>query len=99
MELEFEDDDLRRLYTDTEFHLSRLGPDITRAFRRKVQLLANAVDERDIRAMRSLHMEKLAGNRAGQSSIRLNDQFRLIFRLKTGSEGRVVIIIELVDYH
>lgn len=97
--MEFEDDRLRKLYTEAEFHLSRLGPDITRAFRKKVQLLANAVDERDIRAMRSLRMEGLTGNRAGQYSIRLNDQFRLIFRLKTGSKGRVVIIIELVDYH
>ena len=99
MELEFEDDDLRRLYTEAEFHLSGLGPDLTRAFRKKVQLLASAVDERDIRAMRSLRMEKLAGNRTGQYSIRLNDQFRLIFRLKAGKRGRVVIIIELVDYH
>jgi proteic killer suppression protein len=99
VELEFEDDDLRRLYTEAEFRLSRLGPEITRAFRRKVQLLANTVDERDIRAMRSLRMEKLAGDRAGQYSIRLNDQFRLIFNLKTDSRGRVVIIIEVVDYH
>jgi proteic killer suppression protein len=63
------------------------------------QLLAAAADDRDIRAMRSLRMEKLVGDRAGQYSIRLNDQFRLIFRLKTDARGKGVIIIEVVDYH
>jgi toxin HigB-1 len=99
VELEFDDDDLRRLYVEPDFRLPSLGPDITRSFRRKVQLLAASLDDRDIRAMRSLRMEKLVGDRAGQYSIRLNDQFRLIFRLKTDGRGKVVIIIEIVDYH
>jgi proteic killer suppression protein len=99
VDLEFEDDDLRRLYVEPGFRLPSLGPDITSSFRRKVQLLAAAVDDRDIRAMRSLRMEKLVGDRAGQYSVRLNDQFRLIFRLMTGGKGRVVIIVEVVDYH
>jgi proteic killer suppression protein len=93
------DDDLRRLYVERDYRLSSFGPDLTRAFRNKVQLLAAAVDERDVRAMRSLRMEKLLGDRAGQYSIRLNDQFRLIFRVTTDGRGRVAIIIEVVDYH
>jgi len=97
--LEFDDDDLRRLYVEADFRLPSLGPEITRSFRKKVQLLAAAADDRDIRAMRSLRMEKLVGDRAGQYSIRLNDQFRLIFRLKTDARGKGVIIIEVVDYH
>lgn len=99
MILEFEDDDLRRLYVELDFRLPSMGPDLTKQYRRKMALIANAPDERDLRAMRSLHLEKLEGDRKGQHSIRLNDQYRLIFRLRTGDDGRVAVIIEVVDYH
>ena len=49
--------------------------------------------------MRSLRLEQLKGNRAGTSSIRLNDQFRLIIKFETDDGGRMVIVIEMVDYH
>jgi len=99
MLLEFEDDDLRRLYTDRDFRLPRLGSDLTEQYRRKVALIANAADERDLRNVRSLRFEKLVGKRDGQYSIRLNDQYRLILRLRTDDDGRVAVVIEVVDYH
>lgn len=77
----------------------RWGSDIIKAYRKKIQILKGAVDERDLRAMRSLHLEQLKGDRAGSSSIRLNKQFRLILKFTTNSDGRVVIVIEMVDYH
>jgi len=46
-----------------------------------------------------LHFEKLKGSRAGQHSIRLNDQWKLIFRIETDTEGRLLIIVKIVDYH
>ena len=49
--------------------------------------------------MRSLNLEKLKGDRTGQYSIRLNDQFRLILTFRTEDDGRVVVVLELVDYH
>lgn len=99
MLLEFNDDNLRRLYTEPGFRLPSMGTDLTKQYRKKMGLLANAHDERDLRAMRSLHFEKLAGDRRGQNSIRLNHQYRLIFRLRTGDDGRVAVVIEVVDYH
>ena len=99
MILEFEDDDLHRLYTEPEFWLPWMGPDLTNQYLKKMGLIASAPDERDLRAMRSLHLEKLEGDRKGQHSIRLNDQYRLIFRLRTGDDGRVAVVIEVVDYH
>lgn len=99
MRIQFEDDDLQHLYTDRNFHQPRLGPDVTKQFRKKVQLLAAATDERDLYNLRGLRLEKLAGTRSGQHSIRLNDQFRLILRFDTDKEGRVVVIVELTDYH
>lgn len=99
MVLEFEDDDLLRLYTEPDFRLSWMGSDLTKQYRKKMALIANAVDERDLRVLRSLHFEKLVADREGQYSIRLNHQYRLIFRLRADDDGRVAVIIEVVDYH
>ena len=75
------------------------GRDVVVAFRKKVQILGHATDERDLRAMRSLNFEKLKGDRAGQHSVRLNGQFRLILSFRAADDGRVVVVLALVDYH
>jgi proteic killer suppression protein len=49
--------------------------------------------------MRSLHFEKLQGDRIGQHSLRLNKQWRLIVKLETTNIGRQLVVIEIVDYH
>lgn len=95
----FEDDELRRLAEDASYAPKQWGSDIVKAYRKKIQILRSVMDERDLRALRSLHLEQLKGNRAGTSSIRLNKQFRLILKFATDDEGRVVIVIEMVDYH
>ncbi len=97
--VELEDDDLRRLYEEPDFRLSSIGHDLTRTYRKVVGIVAAASDERDLRAMRSLHFEKLEGDRLGQPSLRLNKQWRLIVRLETTQEGKQVVVIEVVDYH
>lgn len=84
---------------DASYAPKRWGSNIVKAYRKKIQILAHVVDERDLRALRSLHLEQLKGDRAGTFSIRLNKQFRLILKFATDSDGRVVIIIEMVDYH
>ena len=97
MRFDFEDDGLRRLYTERGFHLPKFGSDLTRQYRKKMQQLAAANDERDLCALRGVRLEKLAGRRAGQHSIRLDDQFRLILRFESDDEGRRVIIVEITD--
>lgn len=99
MQLTFEDDDLRRLYEERSFVLPRLGPDVVKAFRKKVGFLAAAESESDLRNYRALHFEKLRGGRAGQHSIRLNRQWRLILRIESDAEGRLLVIVEIADYH
>lgn len=99
MKIEYDDEDLRRLAEDANFRLKQWGRDVVVAYRKKIQILDGAEHERDLRAMRSLNLEKLKGSRAGQYSIRLNDQFRLILKFRTEANGRVVVVIELVDYH
>lgn len=99
MRIAFEDDELRRMAEDAAYAPKRWGPDLIKAYRQKIHKLHAASDERDLRAMRSLRMEQLRGNRAGTSSIRINKQFRLIIRFRTDDDGRVVTVIEMVDYH
>lgn len=98
MEIRFADADLDRLETDARF-TGGYPPAVVKSYRKKLQAIRAASDERDIRAFRSWHLEQLHGDRKGQSSIRLNDQFRLIFVFERDECGRVVVLLEIVDYH
>lgn len=99
MKVRFATSDLQRLYEDGSFVSPRLGRDVVKAYRKKVGFLIAAGGEQDLRNYRALRLEKLRGARAGQHSIRLNDQWRLILRLETDDEGRVIVLIEIADYH
>jgi proteic killer suppression protein len=99
MLVEFEDDDLRRLYEEAGFRLSDFSPELVRAFRKLVSFVQQAPDARDLRNMKSLHFEKLKGKRAGTYSMQLNKKDRLVFRLKDTSEGKSVVVVEVGNYH
>jgi proteic killer suppression protein len=99
MRLRFDDDDLRRLYEEPDFVIKQLGSDVTKAFRKKVGFLVAADSELDLRNYKALHYEKLSGDRAGQHSVRLNKQWRLILRVEADEDGRLLIVIEIIDYH
>lgn len=96
--MEFEDDQLALVLTDRG-HETGLGANLIQAVRRKLQFVIAATDERDLRNLKSLHYEKLKGDRAGQRSIRLNKQWRLVFRLDESVTPSKVIIIGVEDYH
>ena len=72
---------------------------IVKAFRKRMQTIRAAIDERDFYSLKSLHFEKLAGQRAHQHSMRLNDQFRLVLELKGDAPKKVVRILSIEDYH
>jgi proteic killer suppression protein len=97
MNVRYEDRRLERLEID-EKNTGGFGSNVVKAFRRQMNFIRNAVDERDFYAMKSLHFERLSGKRAGEHSIRLNDQFRLVFRIER-APSKTVVIIEIVDYH
>ena len=98
MRVEYHDEVLRRLAEEQEYAPKGWDPDVIKSYRKKVQLISAAQDERDLYAMRGLRMEKLKGDRLGQTSMRLNDQFRLILTFKTEGD-RVAVLLEVVDYH
>src|SRR5687768_12904903 len=94
MEIEFDDPDLDRLETDISFDAG-LSRDIVKAFRKRIQSIRAAVDERDLAAVRGNNFEKLKGNRSHQYSMRLNKQWRLILELKSARPKNVVIVISI----
>jgi proteic killer suppression protein len=99
MRVEFEDHELRRLYVEPDYRMSGIGVELTRAFRKVVGILEAAKDERDLRALRFLHFEKLEADRSGQYSLRLHKQWRLIITLRTVERDKLIVVIEVVDYH
>ena len=76
-------------------HVRRLGPEIQRAAHRKLLILDAAVTINDLRVPLGNRLEKLAGDRAGQHSIRINDQWRVCFTWTPAGPDNV----ELTDYH
>ena len=69
--------------------------DIQRTARRKLIYLDDAEDLQDLLAHPGNRLEKLKGDRAGQHSIRINDQWRICFKW-SGNKAKDV---EIVDYH
>jgi len=98
MEAAFSSEDLDRLETDPKFD-GGYAPGVVKAFRKRMQQIRAAEDERAFYSMRSLNFEKLKGNRSEQHSMRLNDQWRLILELRGSGKEKVVQVIEIVDYH
>jgi proteic killer suppression protein len=62
---------------------------------RKLRMLNRALNLNDLRVPPANRLEKLAGNREGQWSIRINDQWRICFVWSGGDAFEV----EIVDYH
>jgi toxin HigB-1 len=73
----------------------RLPSDIQQVALRKLRMLNRAVALQDLRVPPANRLEKLSGRRAGQYSIRINDQWRVCFEWKGGSADNV----EIVDSH
>jgi proteic killer suppression protein len=73
----------------------KLPTDIQQVALRKMRMLNNALNLNDLRIPPANRLEKLSGNRAGQYSIRINDQWRLCFEWRDGDAYEV----EITDYH
>lgn len=78
---------------------TRLPVPVIKSARRKLTVLRAAVDDRSLRNWKSLHYEKLKGDREGHRSIRLNNQFRMVFTLDERTNPQTVTILGIEDYH
>jgi toxin HigB-1 len=98
MDIEFQNEDLDRLETDADFSA---GYDraIVKAYRKRMQAMRSARDERDLYAVKGNHFEKLKGGRSHQHSLRLNEKWRLIVEIKPGSPKNTLIVVTIENYH
>ena len=76
-------------------YVKKLSPELSRRTYNKLVLINAAESINDLRVPPGNRLEKLSGNRAGQYSVRVNDQWRLCFTWTASGAGNV----ELVDYH
>jgi toxin HigB-1 len=84
--------------TEAVFHGERpkgFPADLVNVARRKLRYLNAAADLGDLRSPPGNRLEALAGDRKGQYSIRINDQFRVCFVWTAEGPAEV----EIVDYH
>ena len=75
--------------------IKRLGPELSRLAYNKLVLINAAESINDLRVPPGNSLEKLGGDRAGQYSVRVNNQWRICFTWSTNGASNV----ELVDYH
>ena len=97
MEVRHADKKLERIEQEIGYR-GGFGNDVVKAFRKRMAFIRSAVDEQAFYAMKSLHYDKLKGHRAGQRSMRLSDQFRLILKIEVIRE-KTVVIVSIADYH
>ena len=89
----FGDRDTERLFAREP--VRRYSSDLRRALLRKLVAVDAAEALQDLRVPPGNRLEKLKGDRAGQHSIRVNDQWRICFHWRDGDAYDV----EIVDYH
>ncbi|MDP1539233.1 MAG: type II toxin-antitoxin system RelE/ParE family toxin [Moraxellaceae bacterium] len=89
----FKDDEAQKIYQRQRSR--KLPADIQQVALRKLRMINNSVSINDLRVLPANHLEKLSGNRVGQWSIRINDQWRVCFRW----EGSDAYDVEIADYH
>lgn len=76
-------------------HSRKLPSDIQQVALRKLRMLNRAETLQDLRVPPANRLERLAGDREGQYSIRVNDQWRICFVWQDGD----ALDVEIVDYH
>ncbi len=95
MIINFKDAETERVFLGERTR--KFPADILKTARRKLNLLDTAQRVEDLRAYPGNRLEKLIGNRAGQWSIRINDQWRICFRWDMDDDDPSDV--EIVDYH
>ncbi len=92
MIVSFKDADTMELFTERK---SRGWANIAKVALRKLDQLEAAISLEDMRIPPANHLEALKGDRKGQYSVRINDQYRVCFEWKQDGAHNV----EITDYH
>lgn len=89
----FSDKETERIWNG--FQSRKLPSEIQNVARRKLRMINNAENINDLRIPPANHLEKLSGNLSGLYSIRINNQWRIIFNWENDNAYEV----QIIDYH
>ena len=98
MRFEFRDEGLEQVYCDPKATLGH-GLAVDKGFRKVMNRIDAAVDERDLREFKGSHYEKLKGNRSHQHSLKVTDQWRLVVERVEEGATTSLLVISVEDYH
>ena len=105
MEIEFNNIELADLYQGKKIKnkLYKSNPTLVKQFVKTINYLIQAKKIEELLQLKGLNYEKLERDRVGQSSVRVNDQYRLIFieKMDDSNPPKVILlqIEEITDYH
>lgn len=89
----FKSKEVEKIFNRERSH--KLPADIQQVALRKLRMLNRATTLQDLRAPPANRLEKLSGDRVGQYSIRINEQWRICFEWEDGD----ALNVDIVDYH
>ena len=98
MKIVFPDDRLALVRTD-QAAKTKLPFPVIKSVREKLIVIEAAPDERVLRNWKSLRYEKLEGDRQDQRSIRINNQWRMVFELDNDTNPPTITVLAIEDYH
>jgi toxin HigB-1 len=78
-------------YFEKDIHSKKIPADLRNRLFRKLQLLDDATSDADLRTPPSNHFEKLSGKLEDYHSIRVNNQWRLVFKWRNGEARQVYL--------
>lgn len=95
----FEEIYLQELYTRgcTNSKKHRFQPDIIRRYQKCISFMINTPSIDVLRTIKSLNYEVLKGNKAGISSVRVNDKYRIEFTVKETLEEPIITICNILE--
>ena len=95
MKVFFESEYLASLYESDPEHLvgkRKIPAAVVKQYQKKVNILISIAELNELKSFRSLNFEALKGDRKGKYSIRLNKQYRLLFKINRNGELEIIII-------
>jgi proteic killer suppression protein len=95
----YEEEYLRQLYEDgrCKDKKHRYQPDIVRRYQKAIRFLITAPSIQALWPIKSLNYEVLSGDKAGRSSVRVNDQYRIEFIISQTDEEPILTICNVVE--
>ncbi len=91
-------DEWLRAFFVEDVRSKRIPPDLESRLFRKLQMIDDATSDQDLRVPPSNHFEKLRGHLVGWHSIRVNDQWRLVFKWNGGHGEAQDVYLDNHDY-